>query len=82
MLYCLLVQLKLQFDDSLTRTFEYPSETSLCEESPSSAEAGAGAAGPGAGPGPGEAGAVPPQLAESPLHAPLAANTHICKCST
>ncbi|XP_049887580.1 serine/arginine repetitive matrix protein 1-like isoform X2 [Pectinophora gossypiella] len=24
-------RLKLQFDDSLTRTFEYPSETSLCE---------------------------------------------------
>ncbi|GBP72917.1 hypothetical protein EVAR_41133_1 [Eumeta japonica] len=24
--------LKLQFDDSLTRTFEYPSETSLCED--------------------------------------------------
>ncbi|XP_046968976.1 serine/arginine repetitive matrix protein 1-like [Vanessa cardui] len=28
-------KLKLQFDDSLTRTFEYPSETSLCEDSPS-----------------------------------------------
>ncbi|XP_059054660.1 serine/arginine repetitive matrix protein 1 [Achroia grisella] len=27
-------KLKLQFDDSLTRTFEYPSETSLCEDSP------------------------------------------------
>ncbi|KAI5637379.1 hypothetical protein NE865_09948 [Phthorimaea operculella] len=25
-------RLKLQFDDSLTRTFEYPSETSLCED--------------------------------------------------
>ncbi|VVC98201.1 unnamed protein product [Leptidea sinapis] len=32
-------QLKLQFDDSLTRTFEYPSETSLCEDTPSAAPA-------------------------------------------
>ncbi|XP_035429974.2 ras-associated and pleckstrin homology domains-containing protein 1 isoform X2 [Spodoptera frugiperda] len=52
-------KLKLQFDDSLTRTFEYPSETSLSEE-------GAAEAAPGT-----------PQLAEPPLHAPLAANTHI-----
>ncbi|XP_063545808.1 uncharacterized protein LOC134753796 [Cydia strobilella] len=29
-------RLKIQFDDSLTRTFEYPSETSLCEDSPQS----------------------------------------------
>ncbi|KAL4713551.1 hypothetical protein ACJJTC_006139 [Scirpophaga incertulas] len=27
-----IAKLKLQFDDSLTRTFEYPSETSLCED--------------------------------------------------
>ncbi|XP_061722260.1 serine/arginine repetitive matrix protein 1-like isoform X2 [Cydia pomonella] len=27
-------RLKIQFDDSLTRTFEYPSETSLCEDAP------------------------------------------------
>ncbi|CAG4928080.1 unnamed protein product [Colias eurytheme] len=32
-------KLKLQFDDSLTRTFEYPSETSMCEESPSRPDA-------------------------------------------
>lgn len=57
-------QLKLQFDDSLTRTFEYPSETSLSEE-------GAAEAAPGT-----------PQLAEPPLHAPLAANTHISNCPT
>ncbi|PZC71117.1 hypothetical protein B5X24_HaOG214062 [Helicoverpa armigera] len=56
-----IAKLKLQFDDSLTRTFEYPSETSLCE------------AAPGDAPPP----AAAPQLAESPLHAPLAANTHI-----
>lgn len=31
--------MKLQFDDSLTRTFEYPSETSLCEEEPPAAPA-------------------------------------------
>ncbi|XP_047525832.1 serine/arginine repetitive matrix protein 1-like isoform X1 [Pieris napi] len=30
-------KLKLQFDDSLTRTFEYPSEISLCEDEPSPA---------------------------------------------
>uniref|UniRef100_A0A2H1W6V8 SFRICE_028725 n=1 Tax=Spodoptera frugiperda TaxID=7108 RepID=A0A2H1W6V8_SPOFR len=57
-------KLKLQFDDSLTRTFEYPSETSLSEE-------GAAEAAPGT-----------PQLAEPPLHAPLAANTHISNCPT
>ncbi|KAM3956585.1 LOW QUALITY PROTEIN: protein phosphatase 1-binding protein bifocal [Aphomia sociella] len=27
-----IAKLKLQFDDSLTRTFEYPSETSLCDD--------------------------------------------------
>ncbi|CAD0195834.1 unnamed protein product [Chrysodeixis includens] len=75
-----IAKLKLQFDDSLTRTFEYPSETSLCEDSPS-LPAGQGAEGAGA-PGAADAGepgagAAPPQLAESPLHAPLAANTHI-----
>ncbi|XP_063372561.1 serine/arginine repetitive matrix protein 1-like [Cydia amplana] len=31
---CRAARLKIQFDDSLTRTFEYPSETSLCEDSP------------------------------------------------
>lgn len=57
-------QLKLQFDDSLTRTFEYPSEISLSEDSPSSPAAAKDAA-------------HAPQLAESAHHAPLAANTHI-----
>ncbi|KAJ0180830.1 hypothetical protein K1T71_002915 [Dendrolimus kikuchii] len=60
-----IAKLKLQFDDSLTRTFEYPSETSLCEESPPSPTAA-----PAAAP-------AQPQCAESPLHATLAANTHI-----
>ncbi|KAI8429511.1 hypothetical protein MSG28_000146 [Choristoneura fumiferana] len=36
-------RLKIQFDDSLTRTFEYPSETSLCEDIASPAAAPASA---------------------------------------
>ncbi|XP_028175016.1 uncharacterized protein LOC114363486 [Ostrinia furnacalis] len=35
-----IAKLKLQFDDSLTCTFEYPSETSLCEEPEDAAHAG------------------------------------------
>lgn len=63
-----IAKLKLQFDDSLTRTFEYPSETSFCEEpaTPSAAAAPAHSAP-----------TTTSQLAESPLLAPLAANTHI-----
>ncbi|XP_028040227.1 uncharacterized protein LOC114250520 [Bombyx mandarina] len=38
-----IAKLKLQFDDSLTRTFEYPSETSMCEESPAPAPLAASA---------------------------------------
>ncbi|CAB3259374.1 unnamed protein product [Arctia plantaginis] len=61
-------KLKLQFDDSLTRTFEYPSEISLCEDSPST-------------PPPANDAAHSPQLAESAHHAPLAANTHIASAA-
>ncbi|XP_022834696.1 serine/arginine repetitive matrix protein 1 isoform X2 [Spodoptera litura] len=63
-----IAKLKLQFDDSLTRTFEYPSETSLSEE-------GAAEAAPSTPSAP--SAPSTPQLAEPPLHAPLAANTHI-----
>lgn len=42
-----LFQLKLQFDDSLTVTFEYPSENSLLDDE-------------GEGPGPGEEHGTPP----------------------
>ncbi|XP_075990381.1 uncharacterized protein LOC142986029 isoform X2 [Anticarsia gemmatalis] len=75
-----IAKLKLQFDDSLTRTFEYPSETSLCEESPSPPPA---APAPAPAPCPAQpAPAAPaPQLAESPLLAPLAANTHIASAA-
>ncbi|XP_048481641.1 vegetative cell wall protein gp1 [Plutella xylostella] len=41
-----LLKLKLQFDDSLTRTFEYPSETSLCEDDSPAPAAPAAAAHP------------------------------------
>ncbi|KAL0896215.1 hypothetical protein ABMA27_012154 [Loxostege sticticalis] len=56
-----IAKLKLQFDDSLTRTFEYPSETSLCEEPDD----------PAASPAPQ---ATHPTLA---THASLTTNTHI-----
>ncbi|KAJ8734423.1 hypothetical protein PYW08_013673 [Mythimna loreyi] len=76
-----IAKLKLQFDDSMTRTFEYPSETSLCEDvavapgAPAPGPPAPGAPAPGAPAAP--APEATPQLAESPLHATLAANTHI-----
>lgn len=69
-----IAKLKLQFDDSLTRTFEYPSETSLCEDSPSTPAAPAA-------PTPAPAPAPTPQIADTPILAPLAANTHIASAS-
>lgn len=57
----------------MTRTFEYPSEISLCEEAP---EGPASLVPPSSGPVE-AAPSGPPQLAESPLHATLAANTHM-----
>ncbi|XP_041973694.1 serine/arginine repetitive matrix protein 1 [Aricia agestis] len=62
-------KLKLQFDDSLTRTFEYPSEISLCEESPAAETAPAPAAAPVPACAPAPACAAPTST--------LAANTHI-----
>ncbi|XP_069354193.1 proline-rich protein 36-like [Maniola hyperantus] len=70
-------RLKLQFDDSLTRTFEYPSETSLCEESPSAPCPSPALAAPAApAPSNGEL-----QLSQSTMMAPLAANTHLASAS-
>ncbi|XP_052751323.1 serine/arginine repetitive matrix protein 1 isoform X1 [Galleria mellonella] len=62
-------KLKLQFDDSLTRTFEYPSETSLCEDSPADEHAPAPASAPA------------PAAHKLPQQAQLAANTHIASAS-
>ncbi|CAH0722092.1 unnamed protein product, partial [Brenthis ino] len=71
-------KLKLQFDDSLTRTFEYPSEISLCEDGspapPSPAPAPAPALAPVDTNG-------EPHLTQPALLAPLAANTHIVSAS-
>ncbi|CAG5034664.1 unnamed protein product [Parnassius apollo] len=64
-----IANLKLQFDDSLTRTFEYPSETSLCEESPSSDTAVATS--------PATCTATSPATATTPTTGTLAANTHL-----
>ncbi|XP_068628595.1 uncharacterized protein [Battus philenor] len=66
-----IAKLKLQFDDSLTRTFEYPSETSLCDDSPSDNGAPAPAPAPALAATP----AVAP--AAAPAAATLAANTHL-----
>lgn len=81
-------QLKLQFDDSLTRTFEYPSETSLCEESPSAPPATATLATLATPAMPATLAAPATlatpatvngelQLSQTTMMAPLAANTHL-----
>ncbi|CAH2068079.1 unnamed protein product, partial [Iphiclides podalirius] len=70
-----IAKLKLQFDDSLTRTFEYPSETSMCEESPAG-DASAPASAP-APPAPATAPASASAPASAPASATLAANTHL-----
>ncbi|XP_053602022.1 uncharacterized protein LOC128670408 isoform X2 [Plodia interpunctella] len=59
-------KLKLQFDDSLTRTFEYPSETSLCSPDERSPAAPAAPAAPASD---------VPDATSHVSH--LAANTHI-----
>ncbi|XP_072935424.1 uncharacterized protein [Epargyreus clarus] len=77
-------RLKLQFDDSLTRTFEYPSETSLCEESPATPTAAPAAllaaplAAPLDAPLDAEADDADGEQARQPaLLATLTSNTHI-----
>ncbi|CAH2100500.1 unnamed protein product [Euphydryas editha] len=76
-------KLKLQFDDSLTRTFEYPSETSLCEDS-SSPTANASANSPAPtdiNANTNNNGDSPQQIAQPAHLAPLVANTHIVSAS-
>ncbi|XP_045761321.1 serine/arginine repetitive matrix protein 1 [Maniola jurtina] len=75
-------RLKLQFDDSLTRTFEYPSETSLCEDSPAApCPAPAAPATPAAPAAPAAPSNGELQLSQSTMMAPLAANTHLASAS-
>ncbi|CAK1547973.1 unnamed protein product [Leptosia nina] len=68
-------KLKLQFDDSLTRTFEYPSETSLCEDSPQIGHPVSPLTAPAQPPQPPQ----PPQPAQ-PTQPTLASNTHLDGC--
>ncbi|XP_014355038.2 serine/arginine repetitive matrix protein 1 [Papilio machaon] len=65
-----IAKLKLQFDDSLTRTFEYPSETSLCEDSPQDAPSPSPSLAPSLSPS-------APSAPSAPAASTLAANTHL-----
>ncbi|XP_013174567.1 PREDICTED: coiled-coil domain-containing protein 157-like [Papilio xuthus] len=74
-----IAKLKLQFDDSLTRTFEYPSETSLCEDSPQDAPCPAPSPAPSPAPTPASCAAPSPASCAAPAASTLAANTHLGK---